>query len=189
MPLHQTGCLVRRFDRLPSPTVALLLLGDDERLGGLRRVPVSRAVRHHGPHGAGHLVGQSDRRHFARPALQQLQQPRAGGLAPWLGMADHRHRSHDQQLPQPLIAGPADASERLAAAGGSLLWRQAEPGREMASGLELARVDLHRHRERRERPDAGDRRQALADRVGLMLRGQAPIDLRQLRVQLIDDPA
>ncbi len=88
MPLQHAGCLVRRFDRLPSPPFALLLLGDDERSGGLRRAPVGRAVRHHAlrwlsrlrrwnlgqlrPHGAGPLVGQSDRRHLARPALQQL---------------------------------------------------------------------------------------------------------------------
>ncbi len=70
--LAPSGVSVRRFDRLPSPTVALLLLGDDERSGGLRHAPVSRAVRHHGPQNAGHLVGQSDCRHFARPALQQL---------------------------------------------------------------------------------------------------------------------
>src|SRR3954469_16396110 len=38
----------------------------------------------------------------------------------------------------------------------------------------------------RERPDAGHRRQALADRVGLVPRGQALAELRQLRVQLLD---
>jgi hypothetical protein len=58
----------------------------------------------------------------------------------------------------------------------------------VASGFELARVDLHRHGERRERPDARDFCQALADRVGLVLRGQALIDLRQLRVELRDAP-
>src|SRR3954453_19515115 len=94
MPLHHAGWFVRRLDRLPSLTVTLLLLGDDERSGGLRRAPVSRAVPHHGPQSAGHLVGQSDRRHFARPAPQQLQQPARGwlsysltwhgGLPPWL---------------------------------------------------------------------------------------------------------
>jgi len=44
-PLHHSGFPVRRFDRLPSPASALLLLGGDERLGGLRRAPVGRAVR------------------------------------------------------------------------------------------------------------------------------------------------
>ena len=101
MPLQQAGCLVRRFDRLPSPTVALLLLGDDERSGGLWCAPVSRVVRHHAlrwpsnrskpigwnlcplrPHDAGYLVGQSNRGRFAWPALQQLQQPGACCLAP-----------------------------------------------------------------------------------------------------------
>ena len=37
-PLQQAGCPVRRFDRLPSPASALLLLGG-ERSGGLRRPP------------------------------------------------------------------------------------------------------------------------------------------------------
>ncbi len=70
-PLYQAGFLARRFDRLPSLAIALLSLGDDERSGGHRLAPISRFVRHHGPRDAGHLVGQSHRRHFARPALQQ----------------------------------------------------------------------------------------------------------------------
>jgi len=189
MPLRQTGCFVRRFDRLPSPTVALLLLGDDERSGDLRRAPVSRAVRHHGPQRAGHLVGQSNRGNFARPAFQQLQKPGTCCLAPWLGLADHRHGSHDQKLSELFVTGSADASKRLAAAGGLLLRRQAEPSCEVAGGSELSRIDLHRHRQRSDRPDTGNRRQALTDRVGFMLRSQALIDLRQLRIQLRDDPA
>ncbi len=104
-------------------------------------------------------------------------------------MEDHRHRPHDQPLPEPFIAGPADAAEALAAAGGVFSWRQPEPGREMASGFELARIDFHRHRQCRDRPHTRDRRQALTDRIGLVLRGQALIDLCQLRIQLRDDPA
>jgi hypothetical protein len=41
--------------------------------GGYQRTPIRFTTRHHGPDDPGHLVGQSDRRDLARPALQQLQ--------------------------------------------------------------------------------------------------------------------
>ena len=93
--------------------------------------------RHHGPRDAGHLVGQSHRRDLARLALQQCKQPSRSALAPWLGVADHRHRADDQQLSEPLVAGPADAAQTLTPASRVLLWHETQPGREVPPGGEL----------------------------------------------------
>jgi hypothetical protein len=93
-------CTTRGFLFIGSTVCHLLLSplrhGDDERSGGLRHVPESRAVRHHGPHRAGHFVRQRHRCHFARPAFQQFQQPGARCLAAPLGITDDRCGSHDQ---------------------------------------------------------------------------------------------
>lgn len=50
--------------------------GTGARSGHRRRRAISCSTLHHGPHDAGHLVGQGDRRELARLALQQGQQPR-----------------------------------------------------------------------------------------------------------------
>lgn len=61
----------------------------------------------------------------------------------------------DQPPAEPFVAGPADAVGTLAAAGGLLPRRQAEPSREVAGELEPTRIDCHGHGQRRERPAAG----------------------------------
>ena len=66
------------------------------RSGCCRLPPVCLAARHHRPDDPGGLVGQSDRRDLARPALQQLQQPGICRFAARLGVSNHRHRADDQ---------------------------------------------------------------------------------------------
>jgi hypothetical protein len=83
-----------------------------------RGSPIAFPACQHGPHNAGHLVGQSHRRDLARLAIQQFKQPCRGALALWLGEANDRHRAQHQQLSQALIPGPADPAEPLLAAGG-----------------------------------------------------------------------
>ena len=66
LSLHPGTCeRVRQSQAAPAAGVATLLAA-----------PIRFPGRHHGPHDAGHLVGQSHRREFARLALQQGQQPR-----------------------------------------------------------------------------------------------------------------
>jgi len=74
-------------------------------------------MRHHGPQDAGHLVGQSDGHELARLSLQQFQQPGRGGFAAGSGMSDDGGGADDEQLPQSLIAGFADPTQPLLAAG------------------------------------------------------------------------
>src|SRR5277367_3537334 len=64
--------------------------------------PVRLAALHHGPHRTGDLVGQRDSGQFARPALQQLQQPFVGLLvARPVCEPDYCGRPDHQQLAQP----------------------------------------------------------------------------------------
>ena len=72
------------------------LLGTGSRSGCCRLPPVDLTTRHHRPDNPGDLVGQSDGCDFARPALQQLQQPSTGRFATWFGEADHRHGTNHQ---------------------------------------------------------------------------------------------
>ena len=133
-------------------------------------MPVSLTTRHHRPDDPGDFVGQSDRRDFPWPALQQSQQPSSGRLPPWLGDADHRRCPHHQQLAQPLIAGFTDPPQAMLAPRGMLPWRQPEPGREMPPALEVCRVDRQRHGDRGDRPDNNLHR----DFAGVQLKGMAP---------------
>lgn len=80
-------------------------------------MPVDFTCAHHGPQGAGHLVGQGDIHELARLSLQQFQQPGRGGFASWLGMSDDGGTPDDERLSQALIAGFADPSQPLLAAG------------------------------------------------------------------------
>ena len=103
------GCTNRRTDRLPlSPAPAA-----NERSGGGRPRLVGQLARHHGPHDTGRLDGQSHRRELARLAAQQVEQPRRGGWPTRLGVLDDRGCLQHQQLPQPLVASPADAAQAL----------------------------------------------------------------------------
>lgn len=94
-----------------------------------RLVPVGLAARHHRPHDAGGLrdpIAQArweprvSQRHcrqlpwLARGQRQQL--GRGGGLA-WPEVTDHRSGAHHQQATEPLVAGLADLTQALLAAG------------------------------------------------------------------------
>jgi hypothetical protein len=63
---------IRRFDRSPSSCIALASLAPvrGQAATGCRRYTSPRAII---AQITGDLVGQSDRRDFPRPALQQLQ--------------------------------------------------------------------------------------------------------------------
>ena len=113
-PPPYTGFVDRRTDRSASfpssPAPAA-----DKRSGRRRRWPVGLPACHHGPHDAGHFVGPSHGGELARLAAQQVQQPWRGGWPTRPGMLDDRRRAQHQQLPQPLVAGPADAAQALLA--------------------------------------------------------------------------
>ena len=94
--------------------------------GGGRPRPVGLLARHHGPHDTGRLDGQSHRRELARLATQQVEQPRRGGWPTRLGVLDDGGCLQHQQLPQPLVASPADAAQALSA--GSRAFARRGPG-------------------------------------------------------------
>src|SRR3954464_10318966 len=95
--------------------------------GGGWLAPIGGAARPHRPDDPRRLVRQRHGGELARLARQQLQQPGWGGLVVRPGMADHRHGADPQQLAQPFIAGLADPTEPVLAAGGMLPRREAEP--------------------------------------------------------------
>jgi hypothetical protein len=105
-PVCGTGYLVRRFDQLPSPAIALSPRGGCERSSSLWHAPVSCAVRHHGPQNADHLVGQSDGHQLARPALQQFRR-----RSPVFGLVQIRPV---QRLALTLVDRPSDSSDSSA---------------------------------------------------------------------------
>src|SRR6266446_10502928 len=92
-----------------------------------------------------------------------------GGWPPRLGMLDYRGRPQHQQLPQPLIASPTDAAQRLFARGRAFPRNQPEPGGEVARRCELPRIDPQRKIQRPDRPNLRDRSQPPAHRIGLVL--------------------
>ena len=114
---------------------------------GLRRAPVSLAAHHHGPHDAGHLVGQRDRRQLLGLARQQFQQPRRGAAR--LGLLDDRCRAQDEQPPQALIALSADLAGPVFACRGVLARRYAGPRGEVPARAKGFGVGYPRFREGR----------------------------------------
>ncbi len=121
------------------------------------------------PGDAGGLVGQGDGGNFGRLVSDKLGQPRQVRGASALGMADNRHGAGNQQPAQILVTLFGDAPQSHLAAGGGLPRHQADPGRQLTPGLEDRRIgDRGRQRARRDRPDAGDARQALARPVRAM---------------------
>src|ERR1700722_359558 len=100
---------------------------------GHRRA-VDLAARHHRPQDAGYFVGERHGGELFGLARQQLEEPRRGSTR--FGGADHRGGAEHQEAAQVLVALPADPARALAAGGGVLLWRGAEPGGEVACRAE-----------------------------------------------------
>src|SRR5260370_20251095 len=140
---------------------------------GLLRTPVGLAADHHGPDDAGHLVGQRDRRELLWLARQQSQDPRRGAAR--FGLLDDRGGAAHEQPPQVLIALPADLAGPVSAGSRVLARGEADPGGYEPTRAKGRRIRhpplsrgqaLERKADAADRPDAGDRRHALA---GLLL--------------------
>src|SRR6516165_9679493 len=184
--LGSTGCPGPRTERSPS------CCGPCKRqravvTGSSRlRSAVQFAAHQHGPDGAGHLVGQRDRRELSRLARQQLQKPgrvvaaRLFGFAASLDLLDDGSGAEHQQPAQAFIAFPADLAELLPPCRRVLAWCDPEPGSKMPTGTEDGGIGhLEGDVDRRDRPDAGDRRQQLAARIGFVMRHQLGLECRQ----------
>src|SRR5262252_8250780 len=147
---------------------------------GWLRSPVGLAGHHYGPSDAGHLVGQRDGRHLLRLARQQASQPWRGTVL-LDGLLDHRRGAEYDQPAKPLVALAADLAEPLFAAGRVLARRDANPRRKMPGRAEHRRIGhLEGKADGADRPDAGDRGQALAGLILAMPGYQPRFDRLQL---------
>src|SRR3954469_4038632 len=84
------------------------------------------------------------------------------------------------------MARSADAAHTLLAAGGMLLWREPDPGSQVAAGFECRWIDLDRQRQRDDHADAGDGGQPLAERIGLMHSDELPIEFSQSGIEMLN---
>ena len=122
---------------------------------GRLRSAVEFAAHQHGPDGAGHLVGQRDRRQLFRLARQQLQKPGRivtaclVGFAAPLDLLDDGGGAEHQQPAQAFVALPADLAEPLPPRRRVLAWRDPEPGGKMPTGTEDRGIGNPRFREGR----------------------------------------
>src|SRR5579863_7986661 len=111
------------------------------------RPAVDFAADHHRPQRAGHLVGERHGGEFFGLARHEGEKPRRGEAR--FGGADRRGGTEHQEPAQGPVALPADPAGTLAAGGGVLLWRDAEPGGEVArraEPLRLAYFEREAHR-------------------------------------------
>src|SRR6266481_699375 len=132
---------------------------------GLRWTAVGLAAHHHRPDDAGHLVGQRDRRDLLRLLGQQPQKPRRSAAR--LGLLDDGGGAEHEQSAQVLIALAADLAEPRPPGGRVVTRRDADPRRKVPARAKDPGIrHLERKADTADRPDAGDRRQALA---GLIL--------------------
>ena len=88
---------------------------------------IAFAAHHQPPGNANVLVGQCYRGEFGRLARDKLAQPWQSRSGAAFDALDHRHRPHDQNLAQRLIAGPRDGAKPLLAGGGMIFRRQGYP--------------------------------------------------------------
>src|SRR5438132_5983727 len=152
---------------------------------GLRRPTVGLAAHHHGPDDAGQLVGQRHRRELLRLARQQFQEPRRGVAA--LGLLDDRGGAEYEQPSQILVALAADLAGPVFFRGGVLARRDADPRRKAPARAKSFGVrHLERKADAADRPDAGDRCQALAGLIVPMPSHQPRLDRLQLAIYRLE---
>jgi hypothetical protein len=102
------------------------------------------------------------------------------------GEPDHGGCPGHEQPAQSFIAGSADAAQALLSAGRMFLRRQPDPGGQVTAGFERRRIYLGRQRQRDDHPDAGDSGQQLAERIGLVHRGQLHLEFGQPAIEVFD---
>jgi hypothetical protein len=101
-------------------------------------------------------------------------------------MADDCSGAQHEPLAQSFVAGSADATQALFAAGRTFERHQTQPGGEVSTRLELRGIDTQAAVKSADRAEAGHGRQALTFAVGLVLHGQLRVDLSQSRFQPIN---
>jgi hypothetical protein len=98
---------------------------------GRRRFRAVRLPRHHHlPRDACRLFGQCYGSQLRQLALEQFGKPRRR-LSAALSLLDHRSRASHQYAAQSLVAGSGYHTEPDLAGSWMMLWRQANPGREL----------------------------------------------------------
>src|SRR6516162_5671794 len=184
-----SGCPDPRIDRSPSccccPCQVSVVAVSVKKDSDCRRTAVGLAAHHHGPDDAGHLVGQRKRGDLLRLARQQSHKPRRGAAR--LGLLYDSGGAEYEQPAQILVACFADPAEPLPTGGRVLARRDADPGGKMPARVKRFRVrHLERKADATDRPDAGDRRQALAGLILPVPSHHSRLDRLQLDVQAIE---
>ena len=181
--LTPLGCPNPRFDRFvitsqhPCTLARLVNLCSGHRL--CRRDRVCGAADHQRPGDPRGLVGQCDGDHLRSLALEQ---PGCPDLARIVLPSEPQDggRANYQEAPKVSVALLADPDLAFGPATAVGLRRQSQLGRELATGPEQRRVGHTRgYRARRDRADAGDRRQPPARLAG-------PMPLEDFRLDLLD---